>query len=285
MISLFLGVGLFGQEGVLKIGYVDSDPAGIISKTSAFTTYMGKALSGSGITSATTVVAKDVNEMAALIRTGKVDLYIDTLFPAFLVSKQIPLDLSFRRWKKGVGEYKTIFLAKKTSTLTSLSGLGGKRIGFEDPSSTSGRYLPQLTLFQQKYQFTDLSQGDKPLGNTIGYVFTGSADNTPVWLMQGKIDVGVISSNDYDEMAPGLKNNLKIIGETDIIPRQLITLRSNLSPGLKAQIKTVLLNLDKSPEGQAMLTAWEKTSRVDEVTPAMAAVIKNLEAQLKASGL
>lgn len=281
IVFVCLTVLAFSQsDAVLKIGFIDSKPDSVIKKSQVFSDYMGTALASQGITSATLVVAKDTAEMAALINAKKVDIYIDTAYAVLEVSRSAKIEYTYRRWKKGVSEYRSILVAKKDSPLKNLTGLEGLKIGFEDVSSTSGRWLAQILLQDMGYTLVDSTGSQTNTAKKIGYLFTGSSDNTPVWVMQGKIDVGVISSNDYDEVAPAVKSKLKIIGESPSVPRQFIAVRSSLSSGMKTSLKKVLLEMDKSESGKALLADWEKTTKIDELTAANIETIKNLEMKI-----
>jgi phosphonate transport system substrate-binding protein len=266
----------WAQDSTLKIGFIDPDAAALIGKNKPMADYLGKNLGKYGVTSATTVVAKDYAEMARLLKAKKADLYIDTVFPVLSVKALTDLNIDLRRWKKGVGEYNTIFITAKNSPITSLKDLKGKTLGFEDTTSSSGRWMPQATLLKMGYSLEQGNAGSGGKADKVSYIFTGSPENTAVWLVQGKIDVGCISSTDLTDMSSAVKANIRQIGETGTIPRQLIASRADLPKPLVDGIKAMLVDLDKTPEGQALLKAWEKTSKVDAVGPELRQAIADI---------
>jgi phosphonate transport system substrate-binding protein len=271
-------VSVVGQaDGVLRIGFIDSDPSTLVAKNSVIADYLAKNLNNKNITGAKIVVAASVDEMIKLLNAGGADIFIDTIYPVSIVDKSAKIDVALRRWKKGVGEYKTLFIAKKDSSISGLANLEMKRIGFEDPTSSSTRWIPQGMLAKEGYKLVELSAGGTVPKGSVGYVYTGAAENMSLWIMQGKIDLACISSTDYPDIPEGMKSNIKILAESKLYPRQLVAFNRTMDKGISDAVKSLLLAMDKDPAGRQALKDWEKTAKLDPVTPEMLAIIKEIE--------
>ncbi len=268
----------FGQSGrVINIGFIDSDPSALVAKNSVIADYLAKSLKDKGVTGGKIVVASSVEEMIRLLNNKSVDIFIDTVYPVYIAGKSAKIDVAIRRWKKGVGEYKTLFIAKKDGPINGLAGLEGKRIGFEDPTSSSTRWIPQGMLAKEGYRLVEIADGAAVPKGSIGYVYTGAAENMSLWIMQGKIDLACISSTDYPDIPEGMKSNIRIIAESRLYPRQLVAFNRSMDKITADAVKATFLAMDKSSDGRAALKEWEKTSKLDAVTPEMLAVMQEIE--------
>lgn len=83
-------------------------------------------------------IAPDMNTIIAWLKSGEVDIYIDSPYPAMLAMNGAGAKPILRRWKKGNAEYHSLIFTMKDRQINSLSDLKGKTIAFEDPLSTTG---------------------------------------------------------------------------------------------------------------------------------------------------
>jgi phosphonate transport system substrate-binding protein len=262
---------------VLRIGFIDADPAALISKNTIITDYLAKNLKSMSVTSVRIIVAASTDEMIKLINTGKVDIFIDTVYPIMIANKDAKLDVALRRWKKGVGEYKTLIITRKDSTLTDLKNLAEKKIGFEDPFSSSTRWIPQGMLMKAGYTLVEVEVEGTVPKNSIGYVYTGAVENMALWIMQGKLDVACVSSSDYPDIPAQMRNNFKIIAESKLYPRQLIAFSLGMDKKLAGAVKKIFLEMDKNDAGKEVLKKWDKTAKIDVVTEDMNKTLKEID--------
>ena len=52
-------------------------------------------------------------------------------------------------------------------------------------------------------------------------------ENTPIWVLEGRGDLGVLSNLDFKDTPINIQKKLKVIEKTDSIPRQLVLIKSN----------------------------------------------------------
>jgi phosphonate transport system substrate-binding protein len=212
-------------------------------------------------------VADSIPQMAAFAREGRVDLHIDSLFPALAVSRLSGSQLLLRRWKKGVGDYYSVMFVRKDSGIDRLEDLKGRSIAFEEPFSSSGYFLPKMVLAEAGYQLVRVQEALDPVSrDEVGYVFSNDDENTMVWVLRGKITAGAMDQENYLKYARNHLDRLQIIHQTFSLPRHVVSYRADLPASLVARVKEILLEMDQSEEGKKVLQAFEKTTKFDELS-------------------
>ena len=255
----------------IRIGTVDVDAAKQIMNLQPTADYIA-----SEITNETTeykgevIIPSTVNGMAKLLKEQRVDLYFESPFTIALVDKESGAMPFLLLWKEGVAQYHSIFIVKNNSSIKTLNDFVGKTIAFEAPESTSGYLLPKAYLVQKGFKLvgesTKNSSNDDDNNNIIRYVFAREDQNIPLWIVEGKADIGAISNVDFEqEVYESIKSQLKIIDRTIDVPRHVVSHRSEMEPALVQKIKDVLLNMDKDPEGIEILRNLDNSTRYEEI--------------------
>lgn len=251
--------------GTINIGSISNSPNKEVKKFLPFSSYLGKQLQSDGIDQGKVVVAESIHQMAALMREGKVDLYVDSPFPSIAVSLLSDSKYFLRRWKKGVSEYHTVIFVRKDSNIDRLDGLKGKVIGFEEPFSSSGYFLPKIFMELEELKLVSKKSSFDPVGpDEVGYVFCLEG-NTTSWVFRKKVAAGAMENHCYLKGVGDSIENFKIIYKTSSIPRHIVSYRTDLDKKLVDRIKEILINMDKSEEGRKTLQEFEKTSKFDEI--------------------
>jgi phosphonate transport system substrate-binding protein len=259
----------------IRIGTVDVDAVKQIMKFQPTADYIATK-----ITNETTeykgevIIPSTVNEMAKLLKEQRVDLYFESPFTIALVDNESGAVPFLLRWKEGVAQYHSIFIVKNNSSIKTLNDFAGKTIAFEAPESTSGYLLPKAYLVQKGFKLvaepiageSTKNSSNNDDNNIIRYVFAREDQNIPLWVVEGKVDIGVISNVDFEqEVYESVKSQLKIIDRTIDVPRHVVSHRSEMEPALVQKIKDVLLNMDKDPEGIEILRNFENSTRYEEI--------------------
>ena len=174
-----------------------------------------------------------------------------------------------REWKNGVAEYHTVIITRKDSGLKTLSDLMGRKFAFEDIGSTSGYLIPRAALEDAGLRLLPLPDPRNPVPDgSLGYSFAKGEINVVAWVNRGLADAGAVSNLDWmdpDTAPAGLKNELRVIHETEPVIRSLILARQSLDDGLCEQIKAILESMHDSPEGRAVLSEYFKVARYDRL--------------------
>ena len=253
------------RSQILVLGDVSDDPKETIREFQPLADYLAANLAEYNIRRGEVVVAPDLNTMIDYLKNGEVDLYFDSPYPALTVYENANTVPLLRRWKGGVSEYYTLLVARKDSGITTLDGLRGQLLAFEDPASTSAYLLPKAHLVNAGYKVTEQTEGDSAADDEIGYVFAGTEENVLAWILQGKTTGGVLSNSDYEELSSEEQDQLVILDQTQAVPRHIVLASSNTDRALQMRITELLLELHLTPEGQAVLESFEETSQFDSL--------------------
>ena len=141
-------------------------------------------------------------------------------------------------------------------------------IAFEEPRSTSGFLLPAGTLIQRGFTLTEVSgPGAQVSADEIGYYFSRDEENTVELVLRDAIAGGGVSIEDYQELPAELMDQLVVFDRTITVPRQLVSVRPGLDPELVRRIQRLLIDLDQSDEGLALLEGLKKTQKFDLLPP------------------
>lgn len=267
----------------LRIGTISTDPAKDMKEFQPLATYLGSRLGDHGVDSAVVVVARDVPHMSKLLKAGAVDLFIDSPFPVLLTQRLAGNKILLRRWKRGVASYSGIIFTRADSGLTGISQLKGKMLAFEEPYSTASYYLAKSHLLKAGLSLNPKKDNRvKVDAKEVGYVFSGDDRNTMAWVLTGLVSAGAMNDEKYQKLAKNHHDDLRILATTIDIPRHLVTYRGNLDERLVKTIRSVLLDMESSPQGLSTLKAFNETTRFDELTEADRKAIDALQTTINA---
>lgn len=267
---------------ILVIGSVSDDAKEEAEVFQPFVNALAEAMEPSGVTGGEVVVTGTAEEMAERLRAGEVDLYVDSMYGISKVVEAgagVPL---LRRWKDGSPTYRSVVVVRRDSGITSAEQLAGRTIGFEDPTSTDGYFLPAATLLEQG---VSLSQGDRPsepkLPGTTAYVFTDDDENTVFQVLEGRLDAGALSEEDLAENAGPRMAELVPLLHTVEVPRHVVVARPDLDPALTQALVEQLLRLHETERGQQVLEEFDDTARFDALSNAAFTPFLELSATLR----
>ncbi len=252
------------NSGVIVLGDVSDEPTKKIERFQPLADYLAVNLNAYGIGQGEVKIAPDLETMTQWMRTGEVDLYFDSSFPAMIVSDGSGAQPILRRWKGGDAEYYSIIFARTDSGLSSLEQLQGQIVAFEDARSTSGFMLPLAHLIEVGLTPVE-AKGIEAVVNKdeIGYVFSDEDINTIQWVLSERVVAGAIDSGTLLELPEETRTGLIILAETKPVARQVVIARPDMPPDQLETIKTLLINLTDSDEGKTILEK-NVTTRYDE---------------------
>ncbi|MCC2662974.1 MAG: hypothetical protein K0R41_1107 [Geminicoccaceae bacterium] len=284
--ALTLSVGTGGEaaptQGTLVIGSISRSIKEEIETFRPLADYLRPRLGAAGIRDVKIAVVTNTSEMARRLASGEVDVYIDSPFIIAQMNRQVGAKPLLRRWKKGLAEYHSLFVAREDSGIRSLDDLRGKVIAFDDPQSSSGHLLPRAMLLEQGYRLVEVSDpatASVP-ADAIGYVFSMDDVNTMFWVDHGKVAAGVTSPDFLELYRKKPNDKLVVIARSIDIPRQVVAHRADLDRVAVAELERVLMAMDSSEEGREALKAFQKTSRFDRFPGGVDATFAPIHAML-----
>ena len=229
-----------------------------------FVRYVAQKLSPGSAVEGKVVVAPTVWQLAKLLEEKKVDFYMDSPYPTYLINRQGAAIALLRRWKGGNAEYRSILFMKKDRDITRLEDLRGKIIAFEDPGSTSGYFLPKVFLVTKGFKLAEKSAPEANVAPTeVGYIFTYSAEKIVDLVLSNKVAAGAFSNEDYERLDAKRRADTAILGETENFPRHFLSIRKELDPALANRIEEILLSMHQDDEGRKILQKIDNTTKFD----------------------
>jgi phosphate/phosphite/phosphonate ABC transporter binding protein len=258
----------------ITLGFVsEKPPAEVEAHLKDFIDYVGKKLSLEG----KVVAAPTVSQLARNIEQKRVDFYMDSPYPTYLINRSGGAMVVLRRWKSGMGEYHSIVFTKKDGPVKQVGDLKGKLIAFEDPGSTSAYFLPKIYLMKKGLRLTEKAGPLSPVGSKeTGYIFTYSTATTVDLVVSGKAAGGAFSNDDYNRVGDKQAQIVKL-AETDSFPRNLVSVRKDLNAATAKRLKEVLLAMDKDEEGKKVLAKTDETNKFDALPGGEEAMRRQLQ--------
>ncbi|MGK7895617.1 MAG: phosphate/phosphite/phosphonate ABC transporter substrate-binding protein [Xenococcus sp. (in: cyanobacteria)] len=211
-------------------------------------------------------IAPDMATLIAWLKSGEVDIYVDSPYPAMLASNGAAAKPILRRCKKGQAEYYSLIFTIRDRRINSLADLPGKTIALEDPFSTTGYMLPLSELIESGLNPREQSLPNSSVpDDAVGYVFSNEDENSIEWLLSGKVDAAAIDNRNFERLSPEIKEQVVILAETEKIPRNLVLVRGDLPPDQIESITSVLAAMDQTEEGKMVLEKFSRTTKFDRI--------------------
>lgn len=265
----------------LVIGSISRSIKEEIETFRPLTEYLRPRLGAAGIRDVKIAVVTNPRDMARRLAAGEIDIYIDSPFIVAQMSREAGAKPFLRRWKKGVAEYHTLFVAREDSGIRSLDDLRGRVIAFDDPQSSSGHLLPRAMLLERGYRLIEVSDPAAQVPpDAIGYVFSMDDVNTMFWVDHGRVAAGV-TSPDFLRLYQKKRNDkLAVIDRSMDMPRQVVAHRADLDPAVVAELERVLMTMGESDEGRQALKEFQKTKQFDRFPGGVEATFAPIHAML-----
>jgi phosphonate transport system substrate-binding protein len=229
-----------------------------------FVRYVTRKLGSGPDTEGKVVIVPTPLQMAKLLEEKKIDFYLESPYPTYLINKQGAAVLLLRRWKSGMAEYRGLIFSKKDSETNRLEQLRGKMIAFEDPGSTSGYFLPKVLLLKKGFMLSEKSRPDAKVDpKEIGYIFASTDVNVVNSVLSKRVAAGAFSDDDYGALDGSRKADIIILAQTDLFPRHLVSVRKDLDPTVKNRLKEILLSMHQDDEGRSIMQQTDNTTKFD----------------------
>jgi phosphonate transport system substrate-binding protein len=229
-----------------------------------FVDYAARKLAGAENTKGMVVVAPSAPQLMKLLEEKRVDFYLESPYPTYLVNRLGAARILLRRWKGGIAEYHSLIVTAKGGAIARLEQLRGKIIAFEDAGSTSAYFLPKLFLLKKGFPVNEKANlAAKVAAEEIGYIFAGTYDHTVDLVLQKKLAAGAISNDDAVNLDDARRSSLSVLGESESLPRHFVSVRKDLPEPTVSRLKQVLLKMEQDEEGRSILRQTDNTTKFD----------------------
>lgn len=270
---------IWSDEAIITLGDVDpEDPFKKIKRMQPLADYLAENLGEFGIESGDVVIARSIEEMSQFLADGVVDVYMDSAFPSLQAQEASGSRVVARRWKQNAPDYWSTYVVRHDQGIDSVDDFLGKVVAFEEPYSTSGFILPAGMMVDRGYKIVEVSRPGDPVGpDEIGYLFTLDEENTFELVYRGVVAGGGVSNIDFDQLEPGLKDELTTFERTITVPRQFVSVRPGLGQELTGEIVHLLVELEHFERGQELLQSLKNTTRFDALPPESETSVRELQ--------
>ncbi len=173
--------------------------------------------------------------------------------------------------------FKSVFITRPDTGITTLSDLKWKTFSFGSVSSTSGHLMPRYFLLKNGIN-PDQDFAQKA-------AFSGAHDATALWVEGGKVDAGALNFLVWEKL---VKNGnvdtqkVKVFWTTPPYVDYVWTVRSDLDPALRERIAAAFLKLKYDDPAHQKLLDLHRTKGY---IPAKDEDWKGIEEAAKAAGL
>jgi len=148
----------------------------------------------------------------------------------------------------GGSTYQGYIFVRRDSGIKDVKDMRGKKMAFVEKATTAGFVFPVAYLKQNgvpdfKKYFSE-------------YYFAGSHDASIHAVLDRKADIGAAKHSIYDRLRkaePRVDKELVILAQSSKVPSNGLCVRKGLDKNIIGKLKEALLNIDKDPEGKAVL--------------------------------
>ncbi len=152
----------------------------------------------------------------------------------------------------GTSTYFGRIFVRKDSGIETIDDMRGKRLALVERATTAGYVFPRAHL--RTYGVEDL----RTFFSVVR--FWGSHDATVSAVLDGEADVGAAKNTVMDwrmRVDPRVKEELRILAVSPRVPSNGLFMSTLVEPGVKEQVRGLLLDLDKTAEGREILRKME----------------------------
>lgn len=253
------------DDGVLVLGRITDDPQRHYEQLRPLLDYVVPRMREVGIREGRILMARDPQQMQSYLRRGRVDWVTETASMATLLEDRAGARPLLVTERDGVHLYRSVIFVRADSGIEGVDGLEGRSIAFQNLSSTSGYFVPAAELIRKGVPLEILlSPMDRPSLDALGYVFARTEMNIATWVHKRVVDAGAFSDLDWAQLGRvpgGLRDDLRVIHQSDPMPRAVEVVRQDLPPAVAERLREVLLAAAADPEARPALDAFFGTQR------------------------
>lgn len=268
-----------GEVKTLSLGLVSETHREEIEKHfQDFVRHVTRKLSSGPAIESKVVVASTPFELAKLLEQRKVDFYMESAYPTYVINSVHGAGkLLLRRWKSGLADYYSIIFTRSDSEIKRVEDLKGKTIVFEDAGSTSGYLLPKLFLQRRGLKLTEKGRfSPDNVATDVGYVFARTQEKLVDAVLTKQAAAGAFSNDDFNALEEKKKVDIGVLAQTDRLPRHLLSVRGDLAPALVGRLEAILLAMHDDAEGRKILQKTDGTTKFDMLPGGEAAMRRRL---------
>ena len=196
---------------------------------------------------ASMILRPSYSDVRILLEDKKVDLAFVCTGTYITCSRAATVELVVVPEFKNDIKYRCLFVVSKNSMINNIADLRGRSFAFTDPESNTGCIVPSWVVKKQGY---------KPEAYFSRIIYTGSHDRSLHAVLKGLVDgAGVDSLVFYSfvETHPEMKQDLRIIWESEPFGAPPIVAPIGLPESTKEQLRQIFLSMSQDVQGRKIL--------------------------------
>jgi phosphonate transport system substrate-binding protein len=149
-------------------------------------------------------------------------------------------------------DFKGIFIVRRDSPIKEPADLNGKVVSYPSHTALAACIMPQYFLHQQGID----------VNKDIQNAYVGSQESSIMNAYLGKSAAGVTWPPPwrlFQKDHPAEAAQLKVIWETSSLLNNSVMVRDDVAPAVSRKLQQILLDLDNTPEGKAILDGMSTT--------------------------
>jgi len=154
-------------------------------------------------------------------------------------------------WLDGSSTYRGYIFARKDSNINTVKDMHNKSLVLVDKATTAG-YIFQLFYFNY--------YGIPKLEDYFSKVSFARSHDAAAWAVYtGEADIGGAKNhifNRFKEESPDFREQMAVLAESPEVPSNGLAVRKDLNPAIKLRLKTLLLAMHETKEGQEALKSF-----------------------------
>ena len=265
----------------LVVGRVSDDPKRAFPRVEMFANHLSDGLKELGFERGTAFIAADNREMLQALRDGVVDVVSESLFSAMRLVAGGNAEVLLLEEKRGAFIYHSVFFSRKDGPVQRIADLKGRKIGFEDPGSTSGYRLPRALLEAEGLELTPLASVDEAVpSDKVGYVLLFREINIATAVAHRIIDAGVVNDSDWNNrkrIPDRMREQLSLFHISESFPRSLLLVRAGLKPEIKERIRDILLAGSSDSAASEVFRSYYSVGGYEPLDAKVASQLRDIE--------
>ena len=228
-------------------------------------------------------VLTSYNALVEAMGANQVQVGFIPAFGYVLANEQYDVEVILKSIRYGSGTYKAQYVVRADSGIETLADLEGKVWAYPDGASTSGFLFPASQLMKEFNIESVEALQTEFFSNATS---TGGHDNASVAFNEGDADVATTfddARGELEEEYPDVMDKLKVIGYTSEIPNDTISVVSELSDEMVADIKKAFLSFNDDEDMIKIMNEVYNWDAISEATDEEYQVVKDTYQEFKDS--
>ncbi|MGL4695463.1 phosphate/phosphite/phosphonate ABC transporter substrate-binding protein [Enterococcus larvae] len=188
------------------------------------------------------------------MKSGKLDVLLVSPMSYYQARKVAGAEPLVTTTSMGEEPYKTVFIVNKNDQATkTLADLKGKTFAFVDPASSSGYMFPKSMLVNTLDLDPDKLENPDYFFKTVTY--SGKHDSSIMGVVKGDYEAAAVAGQTIPSLVEAgiiKDDDVRIIGETEVIPNACFVVRADLPQEFKDKLKDFYLDYSNTDYFKAL---------------------------------